>query len=155
MPEFDELFRDVAKLRGSVLLVQVWLNEIGKTLAAFTGGTTPASAEDLGKLLSTIDRKKVKAAVGLPAQLKKHLLQAQAIVGELTALPKVGQSLVGKLKEIGPRAADAALKTPARMASLPDAVQSTVTQTDETLKKAAEILAPLKQALAVLQPLAG
>ncbi len=69
MKDFDEVFREVAKLRGSVLLVQVWLNEVTATLSAFSSGPMPTGVDDMGKLVASIDRTKVKAAANLPAQL--------------------------------------------------------------------------------------
>ncbi len=62
---------------------------------------------------------------------------------------------MAKVQAIGPRAADAALKSPARMAGLPGAVQSTAEHTATTVEKAAKIVEPLKQTLAALRQLNG
>lgn len=153
--KFDSIFRDVARLRGTVLLAQVWTNEVSKTIAELTGGSVPTNADELRTAVASIDKKRLKAAVGLPAKLKTHLQQLQAILSELQNVPAVGQGLTAKIQGIGPAAAEAALTSPARMAGLPSAVQSTVEQTADSLQRAAASLTALSAMVAPLKALAG
>ena len=155
MADFDGIFKDVAVVRGSVTLLNVWVKEVGATIASVTGVAGDVNLADLPKLISGLDKKKVKTVTDVPAKLKKHMDQAQAIVAAMANIPKVAQELGGKLTQIGPKALEAATTSPARMAGLPSAVETTVNDLKTTVEQSAAALKDQQALIAPLKGLAG
>jgi hypothetical protein len=155
LADYDAFFKEAAVIRGSVVLVDVWVKDVGATLADIAKAPVPTNAAELEKLAKSLKAKKTKASGDVVGKLKNHVAQLTAIVAALAQAPLKAKDLVPKGQKLATSVAQDALKAPAAMAGVPGAVEESGKAIADSAKKAADVLPALKNLAAPLTSIAG
>ena len=153
--DYDAFFKEVAVLRGSAVLIDVWVRDVGATLADIGKAPIPTTPAELQKLAKSLQAKKTKPNGDVVGKLKNHVAQLTAIIAALAAAPIKAKDLTAKAQQIGASAAKDVTTSPAAMAGLPGAVEESAKSIVDSGKKAADAIPALKGLAAPLTALAG
>ena len=153
--DVDAFVAEVAALQGSVVLIDVLVKDIGKNIQGLAAAAEPPkNAEELAKLAKAVAKKKKTAVGDELAKLKGNLANAKALAEVLAGVPARAKELAPKGQALGASAAENALKSPAKMASVPGALEASVANLAEATKKTAALVVPMKDLVASLATIA-
>ncbi|MDP2341887.1 MAG: hypothetical protein Q8O67_13095 [Deltaproteobacteria bacterium] len=155
LADVDAFVAEVAALQGAVVLIDVLVKDVGKNIQTLAAAAEPPkTAEEIAKLAKALHKKKKTAVGDELAKLKQNVLQAKALGEVLAGIPARAKELAPKGQAIGASAAENALKTPAKMAAVPGALEASVAALAESTKKTAALVGPLKDMVGSLASIA-
>jgi hypothetical protein len=154
LADYDHFFKDVAVLRGSAVLVDVLVRDVGATLASLAKAGPPTTPDEVKKMAKSL-AKKAKPTGDDVTKLKNHVAQLTGIAEALTAAPARATDLMTQMKALAAATPAGVVTSPAKMAGLPMALEEAAGAIADSGAKATASLAPLKDLVGSMTSLAG